>query len=114
LTAGNTIKKIIGIVLLAVFAFGITPKRTLHNLVADHRDGKAVASKASCDDTVLSRAAFNCQCDNLVVESPFVPGIAPVAPELPVHTICCQTIFKQDACPAALFHSDLRGPPHTA
>jgi hypothetical protein len=114
LTAGNTIKKIIGIVLLVVFAFGITPKRTLHNLIADHRDGKAVASKASCDDTVLSRAAFNCQCDNLVVQSPFIPGIAPVTLRLPVHTVCYQAMIIQDACSAALFHSDLRGPPHTA
>jgi len=114
LTAGNTIKKIIGIVLLAVFAFGITPKRTLHNLVADHRDGKAVASKASCDDTVLSRAAFNCQCDNLVVESPFIPGIAPVTLRLPVHTVSYQAMVIQDACSVTLFHSDLRGPPHTA
>jgi hypothetical protein len=65
------IRKLLAGFLLVVFAFGITPKRTLHNLLADHKDGKTSAS-ARPVGTVLARASFNCQCDNLISESPFV------------------------------------------
>jgi hypothetical protein len=54
-----------------VFAFGITPKRSLHNLLADHKDGKTSANTRPVG-ALLTRASFNCQCDNLISESPFV------------------------------------------
>jgi len=58
--------------LLVIFAFGITPKRTLHNLVATHKDGSSSAATVNNHDTTLGNATFNCQCDNLISESPFV------------------------------------------
>ncbi|HVM87856.1 MAG TPA: hypothetical protein VMT76_06680 [Puia sp.] len=59
--------------MLIVFAFSVTPKILLHNLVADHRD-TPLAHNYSHDQQV-SKTGFNCNCDNLVVESPFVNNI---------------------------------------
>lgn len=64
-----------------LFAFTITPKRILHNLVANHKDGRANASLPDANTTNLTKASFNCQCDNPITESPFVsinpsPGIS--------------------------------------
>ncbi|NCI45441.1 hypothetical protein [Sediminibacterium soli] len=112
--APSTIRKIITGLLLAVFAFGITPKRTLHNLIATHKDGKLAVSDKSCDDTVLSKAAFNCQCDNLVVESPFVPEVAGIAVVAPEHPAVYRPAFSQDVHIAPYFSFSLRGPPALA
>ena len=55
-----------------LFAFTITPKKILHNLVANHKDGSANASLPDANTTNLTKASFNCQCDNPITESPFV------------------------------------------
>lgn len=65
----NFIRKILAVVMLNVFAFSVTPKIILHNLVADHRD--TPRSQNHSKDQQLSKTGFNCNCDNLVVESPF-------------------------------------------
>jgi len=56
--------------MLVVFAFAITPKRLLHNLVANHKD-TTTYSKLTDGKTELSKSGFNCQVDNLVATSPF-------------------------------------------
>jgi hypothetical protein len=60
-----------------LFAFSITPKIVLHNLVANHKDGKTKTSLPDAYSTQLSKASFNCQCDNLISESPFVAEVQP-------------------------------------
>jgi hypothetical protein len=55
--------------MLVLFAFSITPKKALHDVLTNHRD-RHYQQNASGDDQ-LTRAGFNCKCDNLVAESPF-------------------------------------------
>ena len=56
--------------MLIVFAFSVTPRILLHSLVADHRDTPRKHNNST--EQQLSKTGFNCNCDNLVVESPFV------------------------------------------
>lgn len=59
--------------MLVLFAFSITPKLILHDLFARHKDLAAVSS--SDDLARISLSGFRCNCENLVVESPFVAEI---------------------------------------
>lgn len=59
--------------MLMMFAFSITPKLLLHDLIANHRDSPL---KNSTDKNArIDVAGFNCSCDNLVVESPFLDDL---------------------------------------
>jgi hypothetical protein len=53
-----------------VFTLAITPKKTLHALLANHTDNTAKSKDGERQQ--LSKAGFNCKCDNLVAESTFV------------------------------------------
>lgn len=105
------IQKFIAGLLLVVFAFGISPKRTWHNLVANHKDGRATALAHDHQGADISKAAFNCQCDNLISESPFVAA-AVVTETVAVshHTVCFAVIPTAPYSPG-LFCFGLRGPP---
>lgn len=98
--------------LVLVFALGITPKRTLHNLIASHTDGRQEAlCKLPHDQTQLSKAVFNCQCDNLVVESPFVPELMTVSLAPVSHTLQHQPGKVQESATPSVMSFRLRGPP---
>jgi hypothetical protein len=105
----NIIRKLFGAFMLMVFAFSVTPKILLHNLVADHRD--TPRSHNSSKEQQLSKTGFNCNCDNLVVESPFINDFAAVRlsdqPEFAKRHIT----FINDFSFPFLFYFRLRGPP---
>jgi hypothetical protein len=97
--------------LLVLFAFGITPKRTLHNLVANHKDGSTRSRSLNLSTTDLSKASFNCQCDNLISESPFVAeGHAAYTNSSLFFSAYLDSIVPAQYS-AELFPSGLRGPP---
>ena len=55
-----------------VFALAITPKKTLHGLLTNHRDSTAKSSAGKTQQ--IGKSGFNCKCDNLVAESNFIEG----------------------------------------
>ncbi len=57
---------------LLLFAFSITPRLTLHNIVANHKEGRTDKILHNSSQDQLSKTTINCLCDNLVAESPFV------------------------------------------
>ncbi len=63
------IRQLLAGVLLLVFTFSITPKKFLHDAIANHKDKVALTSPG--DTHQLSNTGFICKCDNLVAESPF-------------------------------------------
>jgi hypothetical protein len=54
--------------LVLLFLFSITPKRYLHDLVADHKDS---CSYSHPKQASVSQKGVNCHADDLVVKSPF-------------------------------------------
>lgn len=107
------IQKFIAGLLLVVFAFGISSKRSWHNLVANHKDGKL--STAVVDHhhkgAGVSKAAFNCQCDDLISESPFVATIATTGIASFDHRPVFFAAIPAAPYAAAVFSLSLRGPP---
>ena len=55
--------------MLIIFSFSISPRIFLHNWLAHHKD---VAIKIPVPgNQQLGKTLFNCNCDNIVAESPF-------------------------------------------
>lgn len=66
----ETIRKFFALVLLLIFTFSATPKKYLHDLVADHSDFYGVVS--GDDSDIVTKTGFNCHCEDLVVSIPFI------------------------------------------
>jgi hypothetical protein len=104
------IKRFSAGLLLLLFAFSNTPKKTLHDFFARHKD---VPVRFTASKTVqLTQSGFNCHCDDLVVEFPYIastPVPDPVTPALcrPVAYPEMRTSFF----PAPARYFELRGPP---
>lgn len=95
--------------LLLLFAFSITPRKTLHDLFVSHTDGTPVDFKNG--DAQLSTAGFYCDTQSLVAESAFTAtdGIVVAAPA---------AVYSQPATVhlylvhrVTYFFFSLRGPP---
>lgn len=63
------IKSLFAVVMLLLFAFSITPKKTIHDLLASHKD--KIFQTSDSDLLKINKASFHCKCDNIVAESPF-------------------------------------------
>ncbi|MES1224556.1 MAG: hypothetical protein ABUT20_54180 [Bacteroidota bacterium] len=103
------IRQLIAGVLLLVFTFSITPKKFLHDAIANHKDKAGIALKG--DTTQLSNSGFICKCDNLVAESPFTDAAVHfdfAAPQVfSVHKEALHYRFYS----STFFFFELRGPP---
>ena len=96
--------------MLLLFSLSIMSKQVLHDLIADHVDYVSVFSN---NETSINQAGFQCDCDDLVVSSPYV-GSAPVYQIF--NDVFHDT--RSSSISPFLFSSqhttkDLRGPPAT-
>ena len=101
-------KNISSVLLLLVFTLGITPKRTLHDWFANHKDTTSPIPAGKTQQ--LTTAGFNCDCDDLVAESHFITFGSLIIINIPsVHSFvsfCIPSFIS-----LTLFHNNLRGPP---
>ncbi|MEO8171488.1 MAG: hypothetical protein ABI581_00340 [Sediminibacterium sp.] len=107
----SIIRRLLAGLCLVLFAFSITPKIVLHNLVANHKDGRTKTSLVDPSSTQLSKASFNCQCDNLISESPFVDAAQPAYIVTEISFKAYKNVFVEKVYATQLFCSALRGPP---
>jgi hypothetical protein len=106
------IQRFLSGILLVLFTFSVTPRKFLHDLVANHKD---TPWKFSHDPQArLQKSTFNCHTEDLVVETPFMEGSSPLVIQTP-------PLFRSDytdlvtwwhSMPLSL--SSLRGPPSRA
>jgi hypothetical protein len=66
------IKRLLAAVFLLLFSFCVTPKRFLHDLLANHKDAQY---SDSLPLQQISTSGFHCNVDDLVVVAPFLPEI---------------------------------------
>ena len=55
--------------MILIFAFSVTPKIVLHNLIASHHDSSSY--KFNGGTVQVSKTGFQCDCESPVVASPF-------------------------------------------
>ena len=102
------IKRFVALFLLGVFTLAITPKKTLHGLLANHTDSATKSNDGK--ELQLSKSGFNCKCDNLVAESTFVSDQHVFS--FPLFTFFSAYIFEEISfyCISKSYNL-LRGPP---
>ncbi len=107
------IRKFFAAALVIVFAFSITSSKVLHYFFANHKD--ATASKVNASGLpVLSVAVFHCQCDNLVVEFPFILSCKPVMAGIPELFVLNNPVPELPFSSFEYFFFEQRGPPFHA
>jgi len=95
-------------ILLVLFALSIMPKKVLHDLIVSHKDGVNTTKSVTPQ---VGKAGFNCDCQNLVTESPFIADGQQIDLSFhPDYSIEPCTFSSQVYTTALLFYS-LRGPP---
>ncbi|MES1160283.1 MAG: hypothetical protein ABUM51_05985 [Bacteroidota bacterium] len=106
------IRRFLSGILLVLFAFSVTPKKFLHDLVANHKDTPGKFSKDA--KARLQKSTFTCHTEDLVVESPFIGGSAPLIIQAP--SLFCppyaELVTRWHSTP--YLFSALRGPPSRA
>jgi len=68
----KTIRQILAVVMLLVFAFSITSQKTIHDLVAKHSDKIKCDVHKNLPIEQVENASIHCSHDNLVATSPFL------------------------------------------
>jgi len=100
----------LALVMLALFALGITPRIAVHALAARHTDRHLALASLKTD--LLTRAGFFCRVDSLVVELPCL--CFPVSFVLALPRVYCEGhIVRADDQYYSFEHFifGLRGPP---
>ena len=96
---------------LVLFAFGITPKIALHNMVANHQDGRTKNNLPDPSTTQFSTASFNCQIDNPVIESPFEMTVGQAYTAVETSFAAYKKTYVEAVYSTQQFCAALRGPP---
>ena len=94
--------------LLILFAFSITPKIYLHDVIATHKDSSFNISEKA---TQVSKKGIHCDCNSLVVISPFLSESNSV--QLTPLSFFVDNNCKVNKCfySVDVYVSSLRGPP---
>jgi hypothetical protein len=77
LTINNYIRRFLAAFFLLLFAFCVTPKRFLHDLMANHKDAQTGTRLPFAQ---VASSGYHCHTDDLVVVAPFLPGIQTAEP----------------------------------
>jgi hypothetical protein len=107
----NIIQKLLTLVMMLIFVFSITPKKYLHDAVADHQD---YYSFGLATEPSVSKTGINCACDDLVVSASFLETSITGITEQPIahgsHLVSTYFILL----PSSSATKDSRGPPSMA
>ncbi len=107
------IKTLSALLLLLVFAFSITPKKSWHDLIATHEDGKKPNDDQTAKGSQLHKLVIHCSCDLQVAESPFIAVYLGLQLGLPPVTTINYIGSNQDSHVQQTHFYGLRGPPAT-
>ena len=94
--------------ILCTFLLGITPKHTLHNFSANHKD---IPAKKTNDCFQYNIAGFNCELDSVVATSAFTETTGEIKIPALVHLNSFIELFSFPVLPTAHIYFGLRGPP---
>jgi hypothetical protein len=109
----NTIIRFINALGLSLlFLLSNTPKKLLHSIFANHIDLKK-SQAVSHQGQNLVPLSFHCQCDNLVVESPFTSDVVCASFYFPKQYKKFAASLYNDIPSVYQFTFTLRGPPTT-
>lgn len=107
----KTIRQILAVVMLLVFAFSITSQKTIHDLVAKHSDKLRCDVHKNLPIEQVENSSIHCSHDNLVATSPFVEFNFNIELAQPVQNIITNTHLVCFYFSNKNYSLDSRGPP---
>ena len=107
----KTIQKFVALVMLVVFAFSITPQKSIHDLVARHADPTKCNVHKDAPVDQVENTSIHCSYDNLVVASPFVDYHLSIQIQQPEKAIIKNTLLSPFEISNLVHLFESRGPP---
>jgi hypothetical protein len=97
--------------MLVVFAFSITPQKSIHDLVAEHMDPTSCSVHKDLPIEQIENAALHCSFDFQVATTPFVDYDFSIVVKSLVLAQARNTFFIAAPIAQHVIVSDSRGPP---
>ena len=107
----QTIRKFFALAMLVVFAFSITPQRTIHDFVAKHLDPTNCAVHKNVPIEQVESTPVHCTFDFQVTTAPFVLYQFDVLLKPSVNPVVYNDHYRQGAISYLSIASESRGPP---
>ena len=108
----QTIKQLLALAMLVVFAFSITPQKTIHDFVAPHKDPTKCDVHIKAPIEQVENSQLHCTFDFQVATTPFVNYNFTI--DIPVQLVARaqNNFYKETRSHTFLLSKDSRGPPH--
>lgn len=108
----QTIKQLLALAMLVVFAFSITPQKTIHDFVAPHKDPTKCDVHIKAPIEQVEKSQLHCTFDFQVATTPFVNYNFSI--DIPTQIVAStqNNSYKETQNHTFLLSKDSRGPPH--
>ena len=107
----KTIRQLIALVMLVVFAFSITPQKSIHDLVAKHIDPTSCSVHKDLPIEQIEKTELHCTFDFQVATTPFVDYDFSIEIATPIVAKVRNIHFVAAPIAQHAIVSDSRGPP---
>ncbi len=107
----KTFKQFLALAMLVVFAFSITPQKSIHDLVAKHIDPTSCSVHKDLPIEQIEKSELHCTFDFQVATTPFVEYDFSIVIATPVVAQPRNAIFVAAPITQLAIVSDSRGPP---
>jgi hypothetical protein len=107
----KTFKQFLALAMLVVFAFSITPQKSIHDLVAKHIDPNSCSVHKDLPIEQIENAALHCSYDFQVATTPFVDYDFSIEIATPIVAKARNAQFLAAPIAQVAIISDSRGPP---
>lgn len=107
----KTFKQFLALVMLVVFAFSITPQKSIHDLVAKHIDPTSCSVHKDLPIEQIEKSELHCTFDFQVATTPFVEYDFSIQIQAPMLAKPRNANFVAAALVQYAIVSDSRGPP---
>jgi hypothetical protein len=107
----KTIRQILAVVMLVVFAFSITPQKSIHDVVAKHIDPNSCSVHKDLPIEQIEKTELHCTFDFQVATTPFVDYDFSIEIATPTIAKARNTNFVAVPIAQHAIVSDSRGPP---
>lgn len=107
----KTIRQLIALAMLVVFAFSITPQQVVHDAVAKHLDPTVCAVHKDVPVDQVENAKLHCTFDFQVATTAFTHFDFSIQIQAPAAISVQNATYKEARLAAVIFHQSSRGPP---
>jgi hypothetical protein len=107
----KTIRQLIALAMLVVFAFSITPQQVVHDMVAKHLDPTVCAVHKDVPVDQVENTKLHCTFDFQVATTAFTHFDFTLSLQAPATITIQNATYKEAALASIFFHQSSRGPP---